>query len=139
MEQHRANPACASCHARMDPIGFGLENFDGIGTWRDMDGKFPIEPGGKLVSGEEFQTPAQLRKVLSEGKRAEFLCCLTEKMMTYALGRGTEYYDKCAIDSTIRSLEKNQYKFVTLVTEIIKSAPFQMRRGDSTTVASAEK
>ncbi|MEW6161657.1 MAG: DUF1592 domain-containing protein, partial [Verrucomicrobiota bacterium] len=98
MEQHRDNPLCASCHARMDPIGFGFENFDAVGVWRELDGGAPIDPAGQLVSGERFQGPAELRKILLQAKRDEFVRSLSEKMLTYALGRGLEYYDKCAVD-----------------------------------------
>src|SRR6185436_6811467 len=111
MEQHRENPTCASCHARMDPIGFGLENFNAIGGWRSQDGKFPIDPTVKLVSGESFKGPADLRTVLVKEKKNEFVRCISDKMLTYALGRGLEYYDKCAIDEISKSLARNKYKF----------------------------
>lgn len=131
MEQHREKPLCASCHARMDPIGFGFENFDAVGAWREMDGKFPIQADGKLVSGQVFSGPAELKKILKEQKRTEFLRCISEKMLTYALGRGIEYYDKCAVDKILKSLEQNQFRFSILIKEVINSQPFQMRRGDS--------
>ena len=130
MEQHREKPICASCHARMDPIGFGFENFDAIGQWRDKDGAFPIDPAGKLVSGESFQGPAELKNVLLTSKRDEFIRCLSEKMLTFALGRGIEYYDKPAIDRITRALAKNQFKFSALIAEVARSTPFQMRRGE---------
>src|SRR6185503_15314802 len=98
MEQHRENPTCASCHARMDPIGFGFENFDGIGAYRKQDGDFPIDPAGELVSGETFESPGDLTAILAKQKRDEFVRCLSDKMLTYALGRGLEFYDKCALD-----------------------------------------
>jgi hypothetical protein len=139
MEQHRENPLCASCHARMDPIGFGMENFDGIGAWREKDGEFDIDPSGKLVTGEAFNGVTDLKAVLLKLKRDEFVRCLTEKMLTYALGRGLEYYDKCAVEQTTKRLAKNRYKFSTLVTEIVKSTPFQMRRGDGTRLTQAER
>jgi len=130
MEEHRDNPACASCHARMDPIVFGFENYDGIGAWRDLDGKDMIDPSGELVKGESFKGPAELKAILLNQKRDDFVRCLTEKMMTYALGRGLEYYDKCAVDKISGQLAKANYKFSTLVVGIVQSVPFQMRRGE---------
>jgi hypothetical protein len=130
MVEHRANPTCASCHARMDPIGFGLENFDGIGAWRDKEGEFPIDSSGKLVSGETFQGPAQLSDILATTKRDFFVRCLTEKMLTYALGRGTEYYDRSAIEKITADLAKNHYKISTLILDVVNSLPFEMRRGE---------
>jgi hypothetical protein len=130
MEQHRENALCASCHARMDPIGFGLENFDGIGRWRAQDAGFPIDSAGKLVTGELFKGPADLRAILVRSKKDDFIRCLSEKMLTYALGRGLEYYDKCATDQIAKGLAKHHYKFSSLILEVVKSAPFQMRRGE---------
>jgi hypothetical protein len=130
MEQHRENALCASCHARMDPLGFGFENFDAIGAWRDKDGEFPVDPSGQLVTGEHFKGPAELRAILLKRKKDDFVRCLAEKMLTYALGRGLEYYDTCAVDQVARHLAKNNYKFSALVLGIVKSAPFQMRRGE---------
>ncbi|HWA08397.1 MAG TPA: DUF1592 domain-containing protein [Opitutaceae bacterium] len=131
MEQHRENPNCASCHARMDPIGFGLENFDAIGAWRDKDGEAAIDPAGKLTSGDTFGGAAELTKLLATKRRAEFLHCLAEKMLTYALGRGVEYYDRPALDSIVKGLEADQFKFSGLVLETVKSFPFEMRRGEN--------
>jgi len=130
MEQHRANPNCAVCHQRMDPIGFGFENCDGIGAWRDKDGGAPIDPSGELVTGETFKGPAELRNILLKQKRGDFIRCLTEKMLTYALGRGLEYYDRCASDQIAKDLAKKNYRFSQLITAIVKSAPFQQRRGE---------
>jgi len=130
MEQHRQNPMCAACHARMDPLGFGLENFNGIGEWRQKEGDFSIDPAGKLVSGETFDGPDDLKTILMKRKRDDFVHCLTEKMFTYALGRGVEYYDKCAVDQITKRLAKGRYKFSTLISEIVKSTPFEMRRGE---------
>lgn len=131
MEQHREKPVCASCHARMDPIGFGFENFDGVGRWRDKDGTFDIDPAGKLVSGESFGGPAGLKKILLGTKRPEYLRCLSEKMLTYALGRGLEFYDQCAIDRMVEHLEKDEFRFQTLVMETVRSVPFQKTRGEA--------
>ena len=129
MEQHRKDPVCASCHARMDPIGFGLEQFDGIGGWRDKDGGTLIDPKGQLASGEDFKGPTELRDILLTKKRAGFLRCVSEKMLTYALGRGMEFYDRTAIEKISGALDKDP-KFSTLVLGIVKSVPFQMRRGE---------
>ena len=130
MEQHRANPTCASCHDRMDPIGFGFENFDGVGALRTMDGDFPVDASGKLLTGESFAGASELTRLLAKKKREEFVRCLSEKLLTYALGRGTEFYDKCALDQIGKGLAKKDYKFSALVLEIVKSVPFQQRRGE---------
>ncbi len=130
MEQHRADPGCASCHAKMDPLGFGLENFDGVGAWREKEGRFPIDASGELVTGEKFNGPAELRRILAESKREEYLKCLSEKMLTYALGRGLEYYDKCAVDQILKRLSANEDRFSALILGVVKSTPFQMRRGE---------
>ncbi len=130
MEQHRENVLCASCHARMDPIGFGFENFDGVGAWRTKDADYPIDPSGRLVTGEEFKGPTELKQMLLKKKKDEFIRCLSEKVLTYALGRGLEYYDKCAVDGISKNLAKSRYKFTSLILEVVGSAPFQMRRGE---------
>lgn len=126
MEQHRKDPNCASCHQRMDPIGFGLENYDAIGAWRERDAGAPIEPAGKLPSGESFDGPEQLKKVLQEHKDL-FVRCLAEKMLTYALGRGTEYYDRCAVDEIVKATEKADYRFQALILAVVQSEPFQRK------------
>jgi mono/diheme cytochrome c family protein len=128
METHRTNPNCATCHQRMDPLGFGLENFDAIGAWRTRDGEFAIDASGTLPDGQLFQGPAGLRALL-KGKAEAFRRCLTEKLLTYALGRGLEYFDKCAVDDIVAALARGPDRFSTLVIEIVKSDPFQMRRG----------
>ncbi|HEX4613791.1 MAG TPA: DUF1592 domain-containing protein [Urbifossiella sp.] len=128
MEEHRKNPACANCHAKMDPLGFGLENFDAVGAFRTKDGAFPIDPAGELPGGLKFAGPAELRKILV-GKKDQFARCLAEKLLTYALGRGLEYYDKRALDKITAGLAKSDYKFSALVTEIVTSDPFRLRRG----------
>ncbi|MCI0533662.1 MAG: DUF1592 domain-containing protein [Verrucomicrobiales bacterium] len=131
MEQHRENVACASCHARMDPIGFGLENFNGIGAWRDRDSDRPIDAGGKLITGESFTGPAELTALLLSEKKDQFIRCLATKMLTYALGRGLEFYDKCALDEIVQKVARHENRFSALVLGIVKSTPFQMRRGDA--------
>jgi hypothetical protein len=128
MEMHRAKPTCATCHQRMDPLGFGLENFDGIGAWRDKDGKFPIDSSGTLPGGKTFKGPKELRAIL-KAKAPDFRRCLSEKMLTYALGRGLETYDKCAVDDICSALVKHDDQFSSLVIAVVKSEPFQLRRG----------
>lgn len=130
MEQHRANPSCAGCHARMDPIGFAFENFNAIGAFRTQDGSAPIDPSGVLPSGQTFQGPADLKNILKD-KKELFSRCLTEKMLTYALGRGVDYYDKPAIEKIMAAVSADQYRIGTLITEIVKSEPFRLRRGKS--------
>jgi hypothetical protein len=124
MEQHRADLLCASCHERMDAIGFALENFDAIGRWRDKDGDLPID-----ATSDEFNGPQELLASLAAEKKDQFVRCLVDKMLTYALGRGLERYDKCAMDRICRNLARQDYKFSALILEIVKSAPFQMRGG----------
>ena len=126
LEQHRADPACASCHARMDAIGFSLENYDAIGRWRTMDGKFPIDPSGTL-NGVQLNGAADL-KALLRSRQDEFVGCLTEKLLTYGLGRGLERADKPVVRSISRSLARDDYRFSSLVMGIVESLPFQMRR-----------
>jgi hypothetical protein len=131
MEQHRADPLCASCHARMDPIGFSLEHFDGIGGWREKDGEAAIDAGGSLVTGESFDGADGLTDLLLKSKKEQFIRCLADRMLTYALGRGLEFYDKCALDEITRQLAKKDYTFSALILEIVTSTPFQKRRGDA--------
>ena len=128
MEQHRANPSCAFCHARMDPIGFAFENFNGIGQFRVKDGDFPIDPAGVLPNGQSFKGPGDLKAIL-KGKKDLFGRSLTEKLLTYGTGRGLEYYDRPAIDTIIAELGRNDYRFSALVTAVVKSDPFRLRRG----------
>jgi hypothetical protein len=138
LEQHRANPACSSCHERMDALGFGLENYDAIGKWRTADGKFPVDASGTLPNGKAFETPAELKKILVSDL-SEFSRALTEKMMTYALGRGLERYDNRTVRGITRKLEESDYQFQTLVHEIVNSLPFQNRRGEAIESASITK
>ena len=126
LEKHRADPNCASCHARMDPLGFGLENFDAIGAWRDLDGKFPVDSSGTLPGGRSFQGPVELKAVLL-AKIKPFASCLTEKMMTYALGRGLEYQDRCVVEKVADSVLAGGGRFSQLVSAIVHSDPFQKR------------
>ncbi|HEY1858890.1 MAG TPA: DUF1592 domain-containing protein, partial [Gemmataceae bacterium] len=128
MEQHRKNPDCAVCHDRMDPLGFGFENYDAVGAWRAKDGKFDIDPAGDLPDGKSFKGPKELKAIL-KGKDKEFRRCLSDRLLTYALGRGLESYDKCAVDQIADNLAKNDYRFSSLVVSIVNSEPFQQRRG----------
>jgi len=127
LEKHRGNATCASCHARMDALGFGLENFDAIGSWRDKDGKIDIDSSGTLPDGRSFQGPQQLREILKSDPNA-FAECLTEKMLTYALGRGLERYDRKAVRTIAEQTAKDNYRFSSLVLAIVQSMPFQMQQ-----------
>lgn len=136
MEKHRANPSCAACHTRMDPLGFALENYNAIGQWRTQDGGQPIDSSGSLPNGANFKGSAELKQLLMSNKDA-FAECLTEKLMIYALGRGLESYDRPAMKQIIAGLKSNDYKFSALINGIVDSAPFQMGRGDGGTNLSA--
>jgi hypothetical protein len=126
LEIHRTNAVCASCHKTMDQLGFGLENFDAIGRWRDEDGKLKIDASGELPGGEKFTGPGQLAGVLKT-RRDEFTRCLAERMLTFALGRGLVSQDRCAIDTIVEGVEKKDYRFSALVVEIASSEPFRKR------------
>ncbi len=130
MEAHRSNPACATCHARMDALGFGLENYDAIGRWRTQDGDFPVDASGVLPSGESFETPKELRAILQQ-QLPVFARNLTEKMLTYALGRGLEPFDRATVNQLMTRLEADDYRFQTLIHEVVQSLPFLERRGEA--------
>ena len=127
MEQHRRNPVCASCHAPMDPFGLALENFDAVGKWRTRDGQAPIDAATSLPDGSVFDGPAGLRKLLS-AEPDRFAAALTEKLLIYALGRGVEHYDRPAIRRILREAKPAGYTWSSIITGIIRSTPFQMRR-----------
>jgi mono/diheme cytochrome c family protein len=129
LEIHRENAVCASCHKTMDQLGFGLENFDGVGRWREADGKDSIDPSGVLPGGDKFRGPTELIGVLAKRKQ-EFARCFTEKMMVYAFGRGLAPYDRCAAEKIVKAAEQDHYKISTVVTQIVLSDPFRKRRGD---------
>jgi hypothetical protein len=131
MEQHRANPSCAICHQKLDPLGFGLENFNAVGEWRAQDNKKNIDASGELPGGLKFSGPAELRKVLL-GKADQFRSCFAEKLLTFSLGRGLEYYDKCALDGIVASSKGSGDTFSAVVLAIVKSDPFQKRKGKRT-------
>jgi hypothetical protein len=125
MESHRANAVCASCHRMFDPIGFALENFDAVGKYRSTDVGKPIDAAGQLVDGTKFAGPAGLRQALLRYS-PQFVEVVTEKLLTYALGRGVEYYDMPVVRAIDREADRNQDRFSSLVLGIVKSAPFQM-------------
>jgi hypothetical protein len=129
MEQHRANPVCSTCHSRMDPLGFALENFDAIGKWRTTSGAddTPIDASGQLPDGTKIDGPAELRKVLA-GKETQFVTTVTEKLLTYALGRGVEYYDQPSVRRIVREAAGSDYRWSSLILGITNSTPFQRRR-----------
>jgi mono/diheme cytochrome c family protein len=134
MEQHRAKPSCNACHGVMDPLGFALENFDAIGAWRtkDVDAGTAIDASGKLVDGTSVSGPDDLRKALLR-RPGQFAQTVTEKLLTYALGRTVEYYDMPTVRKIVREAAKDNYRFSSIVLGIAKSAPFQMRRLEKTT------
>jgi hypothetical protein len=136
MELHRKNPVCASCHARMDPLGFALENFDGIGRWRTIDdGATPIDASGAMPDGTAFQGVSGLRTALV-AHRDEFASTVAEKLLTYALGRGLEYYDQTAVRKIVKDAAADDYRWSSVILGVVRSAPFRMRlRSDAATVA----
>jgi len=126
LEEHRKNPVCASCHVRMDPLGFALENFDAIGQWRTSEAKIPIDASGTFPDGTRFTGPAEFRRVLL-AHREQFVGTLTEKLMTYALGRGVEYFDMPAVRKILRDSAPHDDRWSSLILGVVKSEPFQMR------------
>jgi mono/diheme cytochrome c family protein len=128
MEEHRRNPVCASCHARMDPLGFALENFDAIGKWRESgEDRLPIDASGTLPDGTAFDGPVELRRLLVS-RREAFVAAIAEKMLTYALGRGLDYTDRPALRRIVREASASDARWSSLVLAIVNSTPFQMRR-----------
>lgn len=130
MELHRSKPKCISCHVRMDPIGFGFENYDAIGRWRDADEAGPIDASAVLPDGRRFNGPVEFKAILLE-RKDEFVRTMIEKMLTYALGRGVEFHDAPTLRAVHRALEADGYRFSRLVLEIVKSYPFLHRRNRS--------
>jgi hypothetical protein len=127
MEQHRANPVCASCHSMMDPLGLSLENFDAVGKWRTLgESSTRIDASGALPDGTRFEGPAGLRAALLSSNR--FVATLTEKLMTYALGRGLEHYDAPAVRAILKDASRDDYRVTTLIAGVVQSTPFRMRR-----------
>jgi hypothetical protein len=132
---HRESPLCRSCHNRMDPIGLGFENFNGVGMWRDAERKQPILPEGKLITGETFNSVSELKRILVTGHRADFYRTISTKLLTYATGRGTEYYDVETIDRITQRLDANEGRFSALLMGVVESAPFQKMRTQATVTA----
>ncbi len=128
LEIHRRNAACANCHAKMDPIGFALENFNAVGAWRTQDGTFEIDSSGQFSDGTKFSGPADLKNIILQ-RKVEFTRCLTEKLLIYALGRGLEYYDRPVVETIVKNTAAADYRFSTLVTQIVTSEAFLKRRG----------
>jgi len=127
MEEHRKNPMCAACHAKMDPIGFGMENFDAVGKWRTKDGQFTLDTTGVLPDGRSFSGPMELKQILLKDK-AKFARAMAEKLLTYGLGRGVEGADKCSVDAIVQSSATSGYRFEDLVTQVVESDPFRKTR-----------
>jgi len=130
MERHRSDAVCASCHARMDVLGFGLENYDAIGRWRTMDGKFPVDASGAFPNGKTFATPAEM-KTLLDGNMPEFARCLAEKLLTYSLGRGIEAFDRRTVQDIVRQTAEHEYRFQAMIRAIADSPAFLERKGKS--------
>jgi hypothetical protein len=135
LKLHRESPMCASCHNRMDPIGLAFENFNAFGAWRDTERKQPIVAQGNLITGETFTSVKELKKILANQHREEFYTTLTSKLMTYATGRGMEYYDVETIDQIVKRLDSQDGKFNALLAGIVESAPFQKMRTQATVTA----
>ena len=129
METHRTNAICASCHSRMDPLGFALENYDAIGKWRTMDGGFPVDSSGVLPGGKKFANSAEMRQILTE-RVPELTRTLTEKLLIYSLGRGLQRYDRPTVNGITKRVAASGYGFQTLVQEVVRSLPFQSRRAE---------
>lgn len=135
LKLHREDPRCASCHNRMDPIGLAFENFNAIGMWRDAERNQPIVAEGGLITGEQFDSVRELKRILANDHREEFYRTLTGKLLTYATGRGMEYYDVETIDRIVRQLDEQGGRFSVLLKGVIDSAPFQKMRTQATITA----
>jgi len=133
---HRKAPLCASCHERFDPIGLAMENFNALGLLRTEQYGAPIDTSGTLATGEKFSDVEDLARILATDRRADFYRCLTEKLLTYALGRGMEYYDTPTIDRIVAELDRTDGKMRSLIHLIVESVPFQKRRGDGSRLLS---
>jgi hypothetical protein len=129
---HRSTKSlCYSCHSRMDPLGLSLENFNALGMWRDKERTQPIDASGQLITGESFHDIRELKRILKEKHKLDFCRCLTEKLLTYALGRGLDYLDVETVDSIVERMDRDGGRFSALLLGVIESAPFQKRRGTS--------
>lgn len=129
LELHRKDPNCAVCHLQMDALGFGFENFDAVGRWRDQDANKPVDAAGTLPDGAKFSGPAELVSIL-KGKKTEFTRTTAERMLTYALGRGLTAADRCAVDRIVQQVAENDYRLTAVVESVVRSAPFRQRRGE---------
>jgi hypothetical protein len=127
LEIHRKNPECASCHAKTDPLGFGLENFDAIGRWVETQEGKPIDASGVLPNGESFNGPVEMKKIM-DNRKDDFARGLTESLLIYALGRGLIHQDECVVRASLTALQKDRYRFSALVKTIVTSYPFTHRR-----------
>jgi len=127
MVAHRANPVCASCHARMDPIGFAMDNFDAVGRWRDSEAGQPIDASGVLPEGTRFNGVAELKKALLRHPE-QFIRTVAEKLLMYGISRNVQYFDQPAVRAIVRQAAPGNYSFASLVLGVVKSAPFQMRK-----------
>jgi len=125
---HRSRPLCHSCHNRMDPLGLALENFNALGIFRESRPGREIDVSGQLLSGESFTNPRELKRILVTERKRDFYRCLTEKMLTYAVGRGLEYYDVHTVDAIVERIERENGRATALLMGIIESAPFQKTR-----------
>jgi hypothetical protein len=139
MEIHRKEPLCASCHSRMDPLGLALETFNAAGGFRPQENGHPIQTAGRLITGENFGDANQLAQVLATDRREDFHRCLAEKLLTYALGRGLEYYDTVTVNRMLAGFKNEQSTLRALIYQVIESAPFQKRRGDGAPLVAAKK
>jgi Protein of unknown function (DUF1588)/Protein of unknown function (DUF1585) len=127
LAEHRSNPACSGCHKLMDPVGFSMENYDAIGRWRTVEESKPIDAAGGLPDGSQFSGVSGLEQALLSRPEV-FLGTFTEKLLTYALGRGVEYYDAPAVRKVLREARTQDFRFSSFIMGMVKSAPFQMRR-----------
>ena len=126
MAKHRTNPACAACHTLMDPLGFGLENYDATGAWRTKDGKVEVDASGDLPDGRKFTGPRELRAILLE-RSDDFRRCFADRLMTYSLGRGLEYFDECALRKIVDKGKSDGDRFSSYVLAIVNSTAFRQR------------
>ena len=132
LARHREDALCSSCHSRIDPLGLAFEHFTALGSWRDREDQHPIDASGKLITGESFDGVQELKNILMNEYRLNFYRCLTEKLLIYALGRGLEYYDDYTVDRIVERLDRDNGAFMSLITGIVESSPFQRRRTSET-------
>ncbi|MBT7865573.1 MAG: DUF1588 domain-containing protein, partial [Opitutales bacterium] len=125
---HREDPLCRSCHNRMDPLGLAFENFNAMGNWRDAELNHPIETDGRLITGETFNSIQEMKRILANERINDFYYCFSEKLLTYALGRGIEYYDTATVDTLVETLKNADGRPSSLIKAIVHSTPFQKRR-----------